>query len=63
MLSNVTILKFGCFSTLPSCGTNSAVNNLIKVDLPAPFGPKIATLDDNDNEHETFFKDGLSAPG
>ncbi|KAH3666893.1 hypothetical protein OGAPHI_003343 [Ogataea philodendri] len=57
------IRKLGCFSTVPSFGTSSPVSSLIKVDFPAPLGPRTATLDERDSEHETFFNEGFSAVG
>ena len=38
------------------------VNSLIRVDFPAPLGPRIPTRLLNDNAHETSIKLGLAAP-
>ena len=39
---------FGCCQTVPVVGWTSPVKHLIKVDLPAPFGPMQATLEERD---------------
>ena len=38
------------------------VNSLIKVDFPAPLGPRIPTRLLNDKAHETSTNEGLAAP-
>lgn len=43
-------------------GRGLTVNNLIKVDFPAPLGPRIPTRLLNDSAHETSIKLGLAAP-
>jgi hypothetical protein len=43
-------------------GLGLTVNSLIKVDFPAPFGPRIPTRLLNDSAHETSIKLGLAAP-
>lgn len=43
-------------------GLGLTVNSLIKVDFPAPLGPRIPTRLLNDNAHETSIKLGLAAP-
>jgi hypothetical protein len=44
------------------CGFGLTVNNLIKVDFPAPLGPKIPTRLLNDSAQDTSIKLGLAAP-
>ena len=39
LISTLHYLTCGFFLMSPSVGTKSPVNNLISVDLPAPFGP------------------------
>ncbi len=39
------------------------VNNLIKVDFPAPFGPIMPTRDDKDNAQLMLYRLGVSLPG
>ena len=57
------ILAFGCCQTVPVVGCTSPVKHLMRVLLPAPFGPMQATRDDRETCTVAFSMVTLSLRG